>query len=91
MKEKIRKTFLQLFATHIGRILVGAILFIIGGIMSPNGSIGEYIYDYDEGKFWLVLFYIGGLLWVGECMLFIVYGLIINPIKALRDKIKKKK
>lgn len=91
MKEKIRRTFLQLFATHIGRILVGAILFIIGGIMSPNGSIGEYIYDYDEGKFWLVLFYIGMVLWVGEALLFITYGLIINPIKSLIDKIKKKK
>jgi hypothetical protein len=90
MKEKIKHIFLQTFATHIGRILFGALLSLVGGIMTPSGTIGELIYNYDEGGFWKVLFYIGMALVVGEGLLFIVYGIIINPIKSLIKKIKNK-
>ena len=90
MKDKVKRILLQTFATHIGRIMFGALLSIVGGIMTPNGTIGELIYNYDEGGFWKVLFYIGVILFTGECLLFIAYGLIINPIKSLIKKIKNK-
>ena len=90
MKDKIRKGLAQIFLTHIGRIVLGAFLLFVGGIMTPNGSIGELIYDYDEGGFWKVLFYIGMTLFLGEGALFLVYGLIINPIRSLIEKLKKK-
>jgi hypothetical protein len=90
MKAKIKHILLQLFATNIGRILVGVVLSLIGGIMSPNGTIGEMIYDYNEGMLWLVIFYIGTTLWVGHVIVFILSGLIINPIKSFIGKIKNK-
>jgi hypothetical protein len=89
MKDKIRHLALQLFATHIGRILVGIVLCLVGGILSPNGTIGELLYDYDQGVFWTWMFYIGTALWTGEALLLITYGLIINPIKGLINKLKK--
>ena len=47
MKDKIRRILAQMFLTHIGRLfLVAAPLFIIGGVMSPYGIIGEHI-DYS--------------------------------------------
>ncbi len=87
--EKFKKGLKQVFLTHIGRIIFGVVLTIIGGILSPNGTIGELVYDYDQGVFWTWMFYIGTILWVGECLLFITYGLIINPIKGLIKKFKK--
>ena len=48
MKDKIKKILAQMFLTHIGRIFfVAAPLIIIGGVMSPYGTIGEYI-DYKR-------------------------------------------
>lgn len=82
---------LQIFATHIGRIALGALLMIVGGVMTPNGSIGELIYNYDEGTFWYVLFYIGIALLGFETLLFLIYGWIINPIRDLRERRKNKK
>jgi len=90
MKEKLKRIIVQLFATHLGRILVGAILIVIGGSMSPLGIIGENIYNVDEGIFWWVLFYIGMVLIVGESLLLITFGLIINPIRGIIRKIKNK-
>ena len=87
--EKFKRLLKQMFLTHIGRIAVGIILSFVGGILSPNGTIGELVYDYDQGVFWTWMFYIGTVLWAGECLLFIIYGLIVNPIKALIKKIKK--
>jgi hypothetical protein len=87
--SKFKRMLKQVFLTHIGRGGLGIALSLIGGIMSPNGTIGEWIYDYDQGTFWLGMFYVGTALWVGEASLFIVHGLIINPIKALIKKLKK--
>ena len=90
MKEKFKRIMLQIFATHIGRILLGAILMIVGGIMTPFGTIGELIYDYDQGGFWKVLFYIGIALLVGESLIMMAYAWVINPIRALKERKNKK-
>ena len=91
MKDRIRKMLKQIFLTHIGRLFfVAAPLLIIGGIMSPNGSIGELIYDYGEGGFWHVLFYIGLGIFAIECGLFILYGLL-SMIKAIHNWIVHKR
>ena len=87
--EKFKQKLKQVFLTHIGRGALGIILCIVGGVLTPNGSIGEWIYDYDQGAFWVGMFYIGTALWVGEVLLFILFGVIVNPIKALIKKLKK--
>jgi hypothetical protein len=87
--EKLKQLLKRTFLTHIGRILLGITLCIVGGVLTPNGSIGEWIYDYDQGAFWVGMFYLGTALWVGEALLFIVFGAIINPIKSLIKKFKK--
>jgi len=69
---------------------LGGVLLIFGGIMTPNGVIGELIYDYDEGLIWKILYYTGLVLIVGQGSAMIIYGLIINPIKRFIDKRKKK-
>ena len=82
---------MQLFTTHIGRVLVGGVLLLIGGIMSPNGTIGENIYSYGEGDLWVYMFYVGIALFSSEVLLFITYGVIVNPIRTLIEKRKKNK
>jgi hypothetical protein len=43
MKWTFKRIMAQIFLTHIGRILLAALFLIIGGIMSPYGTIGEHI------------------------------------------------
>ncbi len=90
MKWTFKKIITQIFLTHIGRIGLSALLIVIGGIMSPYGVIGENIYDWNEGKLWSILMYIGGGSITIEILLFIIYAWIINPINALIERNKNK-
>jgi len=90
MLDKIKRVMVTLVTTHIGRILLSCGLILFGGIMTPFGIIGELIYDYDEGLVWKILFYTGVVIFLGQGLMMIIYGLFIRPIKNLIDKRKKK-
>lgn len=63
---------------------------LFAGLLSSNGAIGQYIYNYGEGRFWDILMWIGVILLVGEGALMLVYAWIINPIKSLIARRKEK-
>jgi len=93
MKEpnKYIQTLQQIFLTHLGRIVLGALLFFFGLIMArEGGAIGELVRDpYKQGiDWWLWIGRIGGVLMVGEGLLMMVYAWIINPIRERRNKKK---
>jgi hypothetical protein len=93
MKDKLRKLFAQIFLTHLGRLFfVAAPLMLVGGIMSPNGTIGELIYDYNQGGFWHVLFYIGIAIFLveGAIMFYWMIRNTIGDIRAWWNRRKKK-
>lgn len=91
MKWTFKRILAQLFLTHIGRIGVGGLFLIIGGLLSPYGIIGENIYDYEEGRVWTIMSYIGVATLLIEFSIFFTYAWIINPIRDLKERRKNKK
>ena len=90
-KETMKKTLQQMFLTHIGRMIVGALLFFVGLIMArEGGAIGELIRDpYKQGiDWWLWIGRAGIALLLGETLIMMVYAWIINPIRERRNKKK---
>jgi len=82
--EKIKRIFQQIFLSSMGRIALGSIMFILGLIMArEGGTIGELVRDpYSESfDIWLCIGRIGGLLVFIQCLIYIIFGLIINPLK----------
>ena len=86
--KNLKQILSQIFLTHIGRISLGICLSIIGLVLSCDGAIGELYRNpyYVTTDWWLVIGVIGTTLWVTNGLLFIVFGLIINPIKMLMKK-----
>jgi hypothetical protein len=91
MKEKLRRILAQMFLTHLGRLFfVAAPLIIIGGLMSPYGTIGEYIdYKKDVTVFdWMM--YLGALILVVEFFWMMFYA-VKNTIGDIKEWWKRKK
>jgi len=86
MKWTFKRIISQIFLTHMGRILLAGLLLIVGGIMSPNGTIGEYIYDYDKGIIWTYMAYVGAATLMIETLISITYGWVINPIRKYKAR-----
>ena len=77
------KNIKYLFTTNIGRFLLSILLTIIGGVMSPNGTIGGTIYgDVTKTTIWDFIMMFGIVSLMIQSLVFIVYGLIINPLKS---------
>jgi uncharacterized integral membrane protein len=77
-------TALQFYIFHdITSVLVHILILLIAGALTNVPSI-------EESAFW-VMYWIG-LLPLGLFTLpYIIFGLIINPIKSISSKLKKKK
>lgn len=85
MKDKIRRILLQIFATHLGRLfLLAAPLMIIGGIMSPYGTIGEYIDYKRDVTVFDVMMWIGAGILVVEFFWMMFYA-VKNSINDIKD------
>lgn len=85
--EKIKKSLLWLATTHLGRIVIGAILTIIGGVLSPYSTIGFLSTDYEFFTYMAT----AGMIIIGAyVVIMIVYAWVINPIRRLIDKRKGK-
>lgn len=83
--EKIKKILAQMFLTHIGRLFfVAAPLLVIGGIMSPNGTIGEYIDYKRDYTIWDTMMYIGIGIMLVEFVL-MMYWATKNTIGDIKD------
>jgi hypothetical protein len=91
MKDKIKKILAQMFLTHIGRIFfVAAPLLIVGGIMSPYGTIGEYIdYKRDVTVFDYMM-YVGVLILLVEALI-MFYWAGKNTIGDIKNWFKRRK
>lgn len=77
MKEKLKKTLLQIFGTKIGWLFVSLFLTVIFGVLSN-------FYDWAEIPMFISLIYP-----VGLSLVMIVYAWIINPINEQKNKGKK--
>lgn len=89
MKWTVKRMMSQIFLTNIGRILLSALLLVIGAFMAPDGAIGMYIYGHDEGIFWNWVMIIGVVGLLIHVLIAIVYAWIINPIKLYKENKKK--
>lgn len=84
---KIKDKLLWLVSTHFGRIIMGAILAIVGGILSPYGTIEFLSTDYDFFTYMAT----AGMIIIGAYVLIMIaHAWIINPIRMLINKRKKK-
>ena len=86
MKDKIKKLLTRVFLTHIGRIFFLSIpLLIIGGIMSPYGTIGEHIDYKNDITVFDGMMYVGLLIFAVEIGLFFYWAIknLILDIKKL--------
>lgn len=77
MKEKLKKTLLQIFGTKIGWLFISLFLTVIFGVLSN-------FYDWAEIPMFISLIYP-----VGLSLVMIVYAWIINPINEQKNKGKK--
>ena len=85
--EKIRQIFAQIFLTWLGRFALAAVLIIVGGFMSPYGTIGEYI-DYErDTTIWDCLLYIGAATALIQTLIFMVFA-GINTVKDFKNRKK---
>lgn len=91
MKDKIKKILAQMFLTHIGRIFfVATPLLIVGGVMSPYGTIGEYIdYKRDVTVFDYMM-YVGVLILLVETLI-MFYWAGKNTIGDIKNWFKRRK
>lgn len=85
--EKIKKSLLWLVSTNLGRILMGAILAIVGGVLSPYGTIEFLSTDYD---FFTYMATTGMVIISAHVVVMIIYAWIINPIRMVINKKNKK-
>jgi signal peptidase I len=91
MKDKFRRILLQIFATHLGRLFfLAAPLMIIGGMMSPNGVIGEYINYKNNFTVFDGMLIVGVLILVVEFFWMMFYA-VKNTIKDIKDWWARKK
>lgn len=79
MTEKTKEALIQIFGTKIGLVGVSFVLIVI------FGTLGNW-YDWCKNVMLILCIY---PLIIG--LLMIVFGLIINPIRALIEKINSKK
>ena len=79
----------QIFLSHLGRIVISIILFFIGGLMSPYGTIGEHLNYQRDITVWDIIMWIGIFVLIYEFLIFFVYGWIINPLKKRFKRNKK--
>lgn len=86
MKRKwtFKRIMLQIFATNMGRTLLGVLLAIIG-------FIGINVFQQYDGNFWIILTFIGlaPVLYAGILML--LYAWIINPYRAYKERKNREK
>ena len=87
--NKLLKKLYWLVITHLGRLLLAVILIVIGGLMSPEGTIGELIYNYDKGYGWHIPLCIGVIILLVETLIMITYAWVINPIRNYKERKKK--
>lgn len=88
--SKFKRALKQIFLTHIGRIFfVAGPLMLIGGIMSPNGTIGEHIDYKNNTTVFDILFYIGCAVFLFEGSLMLFWA-AKNTIKELLNRKNKK-
>jgi heme/copper-type cytochrome/quinol oxidase subunit 1 len=91
MKEKLRKILAQMFLTHLGRLFfVAAPLMLIGGLMSPYGSIGQYLDYKKDFTGWDVMMIIGAGILVVE-FFWMMYYAVKNTIGDIKEWWKRKK
>jgi len=86
MIKKVKENFKALYGTNIGRLILGVVLVIIGAIMSPNGSIGQYVHYKNETTVWDVIMYTGCVYIIGSIIIWVIYAWIINPIRNFKNK-----
>lgn len=84
MKSKL----LYLFKAHFGRIILGMILVVAGGSFSQNGIFGS-LWEVPAFDIPFFVMMAGWALVLFESALLMVYGIIINPIRAWKEKNKK--
>lgn len=90
--EKLKEKIKWLFITHLGRIVIGAILVVIGGSLSRDGVIGEAIrnpqnYDNFDIFFWIMI--LGIMILLGYTIVMMAYAWVINPLRELKERKKK--
>lgn len=89
--DKLKYVGELLWKNTLAKMILAGIFVIVGGIMSPYGTIGQYI-DYEPGiTFWEILMYIGAAYLAIMTLLFTIFAWIINPIRDYRAKKKNKK
>lgn len=78
-----------LWKHNLTRIALSGVLLLIGGIMSPEGTIGQWIDYKPEFTLWNWVMTIGAASLLGHILVFATYAWIINPIKKLKTKKRK--
>ncbi len=86
--NKLKQIFAQIFLTWIGRFGLAALLMILGGFMSPYGTIGELL-DYKRNTtIWDIMLWVGAGISLVQTLIFIDYGWVINPISGYKNRTK---
>lgn len=86
MLDKLKFIGELLWKNNLARIVLSGLFLIVGGIMSPYGTIGQYI-DYEKDMTgWDVLMYIGAASLVLHTLVFIIFAWIVNPIRDRKKK-----
>jgi heme/copper-type cytochrome/quinol oxidase subunit 1 len=86
--ERLKKVFAQIFLTWLGRFGLAGLFIIVGGFMSPYGSIGELIDYKRDFTIWDLMLYVGAFIAVSQTLVFITYGWVINPIRDYKNRKK---
>jgi formate/nitrite transporter FocA (FNT family) len=79
MKNKMKKWFLQIFATKIGLLAVSVVLIIVFGILGDK-------YEWAETAMMFSWLYP-----IGLTLVMMVYAWIINPIRDYKERKQNKK
>lgn len=77
MTDKTKRILLQIFATKIGWLAICTLLIVIFGVLSK-------FYPWAE-----TMMMISSIYPIIMCFLLLLHGLIINPIKEMRNKYRK--
>jgi hypothetical protein len=94
MKKWIIRQAKMMFLTHLGRITFGGILFCIGFGMSHDGTIRMLFnmnYDPEKVDIWFKVGMAGLAILMVYTVILFAYGLVINPIRGLRERLAKRK
>ena len=86
--ERIKWLGELVWKSSLTRYGIYGTLLLVGGMMSPDGNIGQWI-DYKPNfTLWNWVMVIGAIGAVVETLVYMTYAWVINPIKDFKNRKK---